>query len=133
MFNTTMKLSKPEVSCQHSRKISLDITSCTRMNGRDLKLAVHGFYVYAYFLLMTPDHSRHNCSPHGRGVRQRAIATRHRLPAGLQPARVLAGVLRPREWSHVLPIRLLGRMTHGHRFHSATYQQCTYAFKNPHR
>ena len=72
------------------------------------------------FLLMTTDHSGHNVSPHGRRVGQRAVATRRRLPAGLQPARVLAGVLRPREWSHVLPIRLLGRMSRGQSFHCAT-------------
>ena len=84
-------------------------------------MQVYVLLLATYFLLMTTYHSGHNCCPHGRGVGQRAIATRHRLPAGLeQPARVLAGVLRPREWSHVLPIRLIGRMSEGECFHCAT-------------
>ena len=65
--------------------------------------------------LFQPDHRGHNCSYDRSGLGQSDVTTGHRLPARKYPACLVAGILWPRERDHVLPVRLLGRMSRGER------------------
>ena len=65
--------------------------------------------------LFWPDHRGHNCPSAGGRLGQSDITTGHRLPARQYSTCLVAGVLWPREWHHVLSVRILGWMSRGKR------------------